>query len=275
MPLARSPLKPRFDASGICLLQSRHAGDFQMPWTREPFAKVIAPLRGSGQVRERAGGRTRMARIAPGLLLYVEPGADHRISDAAGDPLDLYILCLAPDFPFLERRTSGGRVRAVSGSSAIRQVLDALREIAAADAESPDGRLLRGGLAAAVAGRLCGAPLLRAGSPEPAGARERVADLVRRLETQAALAGSIDDAARETGLSRRRFTQLFLDEAREPYHARVERLRIRRAQHLLREGRPPIIAAFECGYEDLSTFYRAFRRQTKTSPTKWARMAGP
>lgn len=275
MPLTREPLKPRFDRSGICLLQSRHAGDFQMPWTREPFAKVIAPLRGSGQVRERAGGRTRTARLAPGLLLYVEPGADHRISDAAGDPLDLYILCLAPDFPFLDRPKSGGRVRAVSGSAVVRQVLDSLREIAGADAGSPAGRLLRGGLAAAVAGRLCGAPVLASGPPGPASAPERVADLVRRLETQAALAGSIDEAARETGLSRRRFTQLFLAGAGEPYRARVERLRIRRAQHLLREGRSPIIAAFECGYADLSTFYRAFRRQTKASPTQWADAAGP
>jgi AraC-like DNA-binding protein len=40
-------------------------------------------------------------------------------------------------------------------------------------------------------------------------------------------------------------------------------------------GRPlsVLAVAFECGYEDLSSFYRAFRRQRGGPPDRWRKAA--
>ena len=132
-----SSLVPEFDELGLCLLESVHAPDFLMEWTRHPYLKVITVLRGSGEFFEDRG---------------------------------------------------------------------------------------------------------------------------------------IDEAAAELGLSRRRFTQLFNELAGESYAARIRQLRLARACGLLREsGLSPAAVAFECGYSDLSTFYRAFKKETGTSPAAWAK----
>ncbi len=72
------------------------------------------------------------------------------------------------------------------------------------------------------------------------------------------------------GMSRRRFTHLFRQVARSSWSSYLTRLRIDYACQLLRETSRSIIAtAFECGYEDLSSFYRAFKRQRGLPPRVW------
>ena len=47
-------------------------------------------------------------------------------------------------------------------------------------------------------------------------------------------------------------------------------LRVEHARRLLQQTHRTIASiAFECGFEDLSTFYRAFKREVGTSPRRW------
>ena len=50
----------------------------------------------------------------------------------------------------------------------------------------------------------------------------------------------------------------------------MRRTRVEHAKRLLEQtDRTVLSIAFECGFEDLSTFYRAFKREVDESPNHW------
>lgn len=100
--------------------------------------------------------------------------------------------------------------------------------------------------------------------------RARMKAYVQDLEQHFFKATSLNAAAESLGLSRRRFTQLFRLESGTSWLAHVRKLRIRHSQRLLTEPQRTVLSiAFECGFEDLSTFYRAFKREVGVSPNLW------
>ncbi len=78
---------------------------------------------------------------------------------------------------------------------------------------------------------------------------------------------SIDSAADQLGISRRTFTKLFTELTGETWLHYVRSLAIEHAQRKLSQSDLPITSiAFECGFNDLSTFYRQFKRQCGIAP---------
>ena len=74
-------------------------------------------------------------------------------------------------------------------------------------------------------------------------------------------------ASKMAGLSRRQFTNLCRKLTKRSFLEYVNNVRIERASELLIYSDMPIVTiAFEIGYEELSTFYRVFKRLRKTSP---------
>jgi len=259
-------MKARFDAMGICLLESIHSTHFLMEWTSNPFHKVLIPLRGRGRISLRSGLENAVP-LHPGVATFVPENSIHRISDERGNPLTLYVLCVSAEFPLTLRNSHPNRILLCRNPVALRQILRDVREIAALGRNSP---WLRCGLVAAVIGRLLAHGEAAAEPPASMSPRERVAQLANDLESEYFRATGIDDAARSVGLSRRRFTSLFSEIAGTSYATRLRALRIARAKHLLLHGhRSPTTASFECGFEDLSTFYRAFKRSEGCSPLQW------
>ena len=87
--------------------------------------------------------------------------------------------------------------------------------------------------------------------------------VARNLYETYTLAG----VAKMAGLSQRQFTNLCRKHTGRSFSQYVNLLRTKRAVDLLRNTNMPVAAiAFDVGYEDLSTFYRAFKRFFKTSP---------
>lgn len=98
----------------------------------------------------------------------------------------------------------------------------------------------------------------------------RMEAYVQDLDEHFFEATNLNVAAAGLGLSRRRFTQLFRQSTDSSWLAYVRKLRIRHAQRLLTEPQKTVLSiAFECGFEDLSTFYRAFKREVGISPNLW------
>src|SRR5262249_37604179 len=102
------------------------------------------------------------------------------------------------------------------------------------------------------------------------GHRQAVSRYVAELPHRFFEATDLDQTAAELGMSRRRFTHLFREATGASWSHYLTRLRIEYARQLLRETRRGIASvAFECGFEDLSSFYRAFKRQAGVPPNAW------
>ena len=87
---------------------------------------------------------------------------------------------------------------------------------------------------------------------------------------------SIDAAADQLNIPRRTFTKVFAELAGDTWLRHLRRLAIQHAQHRLYSTDIPITSiAFECGFNDLSTFYRQFKRYSGMSPGEYRATAGP
>jgi AraC family L-rhamnose operon regulatory protein RhaS len=98
----------------------------------------------------------------------------------------------------------------------------------------------------------------------------RVRDYVEKLETNFHDAETIQSAAERLGMSPRSFTDYFRRVAGTTRHQYIQKLRLRQARHLLAYTEESVTSiAFACGFEDLSTFFRAFRIEEKMTPAQW------
>lgn len=264
-PQATAPVPVRFPTCGVFVLESHHDRSFRMPPTRESFAKVLHATSGAGWI-VRGGRRTPLGRHD---VVFVPAGEPHHLEDDGARPLSLYVLCVR-DVP-TEAPRSFQRFAAPLWAAEVRDLFRHLLHEQTLGRAGHD--LILRGLAWQALG------LIRRASagdvPAELGrdrdvTQARVASYVRELERTFFQPQSIDAAARRLGLSRRRFTEVFRAVAGETWLARVQRHRLDHARRLLQAtARSVASIAFECGFEDLSTFYRAFKAAEHTSPLAW------
>jgi AraC-like DNA-binding protein len=96
----------------------------------------------------------------------------------------------------------------------------------------------------------------------------RVSRYATRLRSEFYLPTTLDDAARATGLSRRRFTALFRSSTGQSWHKYLLGLRLNHARQLLSHTDNIILSvAFESGFDDLSHFNHVFRQVVGCSPS--------
>jgi AraC-like DNA-binding protein/quercetin dioxygenase-like cupin family protein len=261
------PVEVSLPGYGVFVLESQHAPHFHMPAERHTFLEVFLVIRGSGVFE--LGGVEHPC--ADGDVVAVPPGTPHRIADRPGDPLGLYGVCVAPDVwrhdPELIRRLPAGRLPVRPG------VADRVRtDLRRVLYEQTRAARASGTVILGVTLQLLAA-LVRASEadpPTPSVSREHrqaVERYLAELPDRFFEPTSLDQVAGELGMSRRRFTELFRELAGESWADRLARLRVRHACRLLADTSRSITAiAFEAGYEDLSGFYRAFKRLLGVPP---------
>ena len=265
--LRQAPVEVTLPPLGVFLLESHHGPGFRMPASRHDFLEVFYVLRGRG--RFVVGGEEHAGR--DGDLVVVPVGARHRIEDDPAEPLALYGVCVAPSVWAFEPRVVGGlpagrlpisRAMAASARSMIRRLLF----------EQTADRL---GSRMAVLGltQQLLANLARAGAgavAPPVDHREAVDRYVAALENRFFEPADLDTVAASLDMSRRQFTGLFRARTGASWADHVATLRVHYAQQLLDETPKDVVAiAFEAGFEDLSSFYRAFKKRTGLAPNQY------
>jgi len=283
MPLAKrqQPVEVTLPAYGVFLLESHHAPEFRMVEQSHPFLELFFVLSGSGEFR--IGGDVHRCRRND--LVIVPPRQEHVIHDDAAGPLSLYAVCVAESVARHEadlfRHLPAGCVHG-TGSLAS-EVRASFRRILFEQTRARSfgptfivGLTLQ--LLAAVA-RHSTAEKARAAQDhaEPLAATRRadveryVVSLTQRFFERT----NLDEAAAELGMSRRRFTTLFAEVTGRTWAEYLTYLRVEYAKTLLQESPRSIVSiAFECGYEDLSSFYRSFKRAAGVSPGQWREDGG-
>lgn len=268
--LNRRPVAEKLPPCGVVVLESHHAEDFQMGWRTHPFLKVLYLCSGEGRVD--VGDQSFPWRR--GDLVVAPPGVRNRIVDRGPGLVSVYILCISPkvlefDAALIEATPSGRLRRTAEISRKAEGLLRRLRYSQAVGGRHASLEIVQRALA------FCSLILGQSATgetPAEGDDERRVADYVRQLPNRFFEATSVDDAAAGLQLSRRRFTQLFRQATGESWLAAVHRLRAEHAQRLLRETDLPVTSvAFECGFGDLSTFYRVFGKQCGAAPAAWRR----
>ncbi|MGH8017324.1 MAG: helix-turn-helix domain-containing protein, partial [Opitutaceae bacterium] len=83
---------------------------------------------------------------------------------------------------------------------------------------------------------------------------------------------SLDRAASRAGLSRRRFSELFRIETSDTLLGHLTEVRLQHARRLLRAGEHSVMGVmFSCGFNDVSHFYRLYRRRFGEPPGRMRR----
>ena len=258
---------------GICLIESHHSDHFDMDWTLHPFFKILFVLKGAGRLLIQG----KSYRLGAHEIVIIPRGLRHRIVDSPQTPLSLYALCLQNGAieVFCQRldhkilRTSAPMVL----GSVIKNILRNLLYEQLLDDAGTD--LVMTGLVLELLGALMRSqsrkvekPIL--GSSPRLLSRARVAAYISTLGKDFYRSQNLDHAAEHAGLKPRRFSQLFHEVTGSSWPTFVRTKRIGHAKRLLRGTDRSIVAVcFECGFEDLSSFYRAFQSVEKTSPKAW------
>ena len=267
----RSPVAVHLPPHGVYVWETQHDHGFRMEPESHAFAEVFYVLDGAGAfVIDGA-----VHECGPGDVVIVPPGARHAIEDPHA-PLTLYGIGVSAELlAFDPEALRQARAGVVPGSRALSgRVRAGIRRLLYEQTDTqPGARTLIVGLTL----QLVAALARVAASPDPARAapagdanRRAVERFLAELAHRFYEPVAIDRVAADLGMSRRSFTRLFRAAAGCSYADYVERVRVEYACRLLRTtGRAIAPIAFECGYEELSSFYRAFKRQTRQTPGRW------
>jgi len=256
---------------GVLFAESAHAADFSMVERNDPYHKLLYVLTGRVDyvVTRQPGGSEARA----GDVLVVPRGVTHKIVDR--EPATLLLLCLDgeflgldPDMGKLWLKLTQAPGRKLRLSRPARQRLEGMWRRAMVEKEYArvGGAVTARALAAQTLVLLARLPAEGA----EATATARVGAVRREIDESFFDQWDLGRAATRAGLSRRRFTELFRAEAGSTFWNYLNERRLEHAARLLRgEGRSITGVIFACGFNDVSNFYRLFRRRFGAAPRAW------
>jgi AraC family L-rhamnose operon regulatory protein RhaS len=271
----RGPIEVSLPTHGVFVLESHHGPGFRMTRQQHDFLEIFYVLDGAGAFHI----DERKYSCRKGNVVVVPVGRTHRLEDDPVKPLELYGICVAPAVwqaePELVKALGSG-VLPVSALVAA-QVRADLRRLLY------EQTLVRPGSQAWIVAQTLHllVVLARSGRGKTTSRtettngpysehRQAVQRYLAELPHRFFEAVDLDQTTAELGMSRRRFTQLFREATGTSWATYRARLRVDYACQLLRETQRSVVAvAFESGFEDLSSFYRAFKRQTGQPPHAW------
>ncbi len=271
-----TPVPQNLVSNGLWAFESRHDQAFSMGTTTHAFLKILWIREGNGSI-EMDG---KPVGCETGDLVLLPARLPHRIVDSAHSPISLYGLGI--DFnqltcvtPVLQCFVAGVYREPKFHTLRIEQHL---RKILYLNDQQDAPSLLS---SAATAMSLLAELALVLVPPKSKRSR-MIANPVANSEhstdplLEAYLAWlhrnfyeslTLDQAAYASGMSRRTFTNQFKLRTGTTWLEYVNRLRIHHAKELMKQSDRKVTSiAFQCGFDDLTTFYRAFKRITGASP---------
>jgi len=280
--LAKKPKEVPLPSFGVVVFESRHAPGFAPSVLEHDYAKFLLVIAGHARLE----ADRRAFRLGPHSLVHVPPRRRHFYEDLAADPVTLYAILYRPAVlpaAVLEPLFAAGMAEWNLGAldpGMARAVGSDFQEMLYEQHARRDGwELAVCSCLGHLVVRTLRLALRHAGSLTPEFAKgvssaERVATYAAQLASGFYRQQTLDEAATATGLSRRRFTEIFRSVTGNAWRKHIEKLRLEHAQRLLLETESSVLAvAFECGFENASNFHRAFKAAFGCSPSLFRQRA--
>jgi len=261
---------------GVVAMESRHAANWSGPACfDEDFNKFLFVVSGAMQVRT----PDKAWDLRKDSLVHMAAQTKHSNADMPGEPVVVYVIHYrekvlpATLAAALRRQSISHWSLTGSQSNVARSVRHDLQEMLYEQVIRREGwQALVISLLIRLAVRV-----LRVGERQTAEASSdsskavpsllRVANYAATLETGFYRQQTLDEAAAQTGLSRRRFTELFRRLTGKSWRRHLLVLRLKHGARLLVETRKSVTEVmFECGFDDLSHFHHNFRSAFGCSP---------
>ncbi len=265
-----TPLEVFLSPVEVFFGESIHSPDFSMNWRRDSFDKILYVLRGKTTLYLE---NSESVVATSGTFLLVENGVQHRLHDS--NHSTILLLCLGQKWMAREKeigalwrllhKQKGNSVQtSLSTQKRIeklwRKCLFEQHSIAPGVPETLKACIL-----------LLMVDLLRENAPARSlKSSDRISRFWKSVQENPYESWDVQTAADHCKLSRRQFTTRFKQVFHQTF---IEALTVHRMiefkKMCLTENRSISEAAFACGFEDLSHFYRLFKRQFKLSPGLW------
>ncbi len=269
-----TPIGASFSEAGVSIVDAVHSENWQMDWTVHPYQKVLLIVSGSGYIED----GTLSWPLKKGIVVYIPDHWRYRLTDNPGTPVSLFIL-------FFETRIFGthkdiGFVKRpifFSQESFAQGGLERMRLLFyEQSANLPGSQEILRGMAWRFLGeikRTHSRSLPGDVSVDPSRSNEaRVQHFLAELNDNFFRPMTLDDIAKRLVMSKRTLTSLFRKHTGTSFLNYIQKLRIEHAKKLLRDSNRSIITiSFECGFDNLSNFYRTFKNLTHCSPNEWRR----
>lgn len=269
---ARGPVLPSFPDYGICILESRHAESFSMEFARYNFFEVMLVLDGGGWVIH-GGTRHPIGRYD---LMVVPKGEVYRVEDRPDGLLAILCLCIRPKEAQADlwEKVLPTHLSVLRKSALTREVATHMRTILFEQSVPREWSeavviaqtlLVLSQLKRRASSQSTGTP-----RPQEVAVLARVQNYLRELASTFHEPESNEIAAARLSMSAKTLTAYFRQLTGKSRQQYVQELRIEHACRLLAESEESVASvSFACGFEDLSTFFRAFRSERKMSPNQW------
>lgn len=267
-----SPIAVELPEHGVLFVESSHATDFRMAPRQDPYHKFVYVL--AGRVAYRLGDSAESTEVRLGSVVVVPAQQEHQITDL--EPSTLLLLCFRSDLASgdadiesLWGTLSGDIAEPLRLSRPSRQRLEGMWRRAMFEWEHQ-----RIGSATTARALTAQTIVLLSRLPVESGgasARDRVEAVRNEVSETFYDDWDLDRAAARAGLSRRRFTDLFREANGETFGGFLGELRLQHAARLLKAGDHSVTGVmFACGYNDVSHFYRVFRKRHGKPPRAWS-----
>ena len=261
-----TPAEVDFPDFGIYALESHHGEAFRMEVMQHDFAKLLFVIDGRGKLE--VGNCTY--DLNSETPVYIPPGIAHRIVDRPSKPLSLYAVCIEKGslpvsirreletLPLTMVRT---RYHTLQWHERFRQLLYE--------------QMMRRNDRSNIILEIVLWMLLQIRRSKPAGkdlenSVDRIRSYTLEMQQDFYREQTVAEAAAKVGMGERRFSQLFRQLNGRSWLKHLRELRIEHACLLLKETEHSSTAiAYECGFNDLSNFYRAFKQLKGVAPLEY------
>lgn len=264
--------------SGMWVFESRHDESFFMKETQHRFPKLLCIRAGRGEIlADWTSDFIDTSNCISGDCVLIPSEMPHRIVDDPRHPISLYGLAID-----LQKITPCARIEQMIPFGKLpRQRMSLLnieqrlrRLLYLVSREDAASTLAAIAGAIEVFARLALASQGQRSVSQSSSQETRETDVpdvideyMTWMQSNFFEALTIESAANACAMSRRKFTSDFRSKTGQTWLGYLNQLRIAHAQTLLRETDNQVTSiAFQSGFEELSTFYRTFKRIVGTQP---------